>query len=436
MSARTCRALARRLASSQAELASGLGPSAQGDALGGSSTAGRKLTESFPREVVDDIYRSSFKRQTGVSLKCESLAVGPSFTTCLATTTASDAPAPALLVTDMLDFGSFPIERQLLVSAQFLHKELPVRLAHRVAELENLPFGLSAKKAVQTVRDWYVESFRELRAFPVVNDMPGEEAFTALIRRIMTRHNNVVPMIARGVHELRAELDATGGADLRSLPEIHQFLDGFYMSRIGIRMLIGQHVALHAPPREGFIGLICTNLTPRAVAEDAIADARSICARQYGEAPEVEIFGDPKFTFAYVPGHLHQMLFELVKNSLRAVHDRWEHRDGAAPTIRLVIAEGEEDITIKLSDEGGGIARSGLPRIWTYLYSTAKSPLPDLEDDADGPAVLAGYGYGLPLSRLYARYFGGDLQIISMEGYGTDAYVHLNRLGNVAEPLP
>jgi pyruvate dehydrogenase kinase 2/3/4 len=387
----------------------------------------------------------------------------------------------------MMDFGSFPIERQMLVSAQFLHKELPVRLAHRVAELENLPFGLSSKRAVHTVRDWYVESFRELRAFPPIKDMATEDTFTALIKRIMTRHNNVVPMIARGVHELRAELDATGGADLRTLPEIHQFLDGFYsasprsfcrlclrvaaarvltrvlhraVSRIGIRMLIGQHVALHAPPRDGFIGMICTQLSARAVAEDAIADARSICMRQYGEAPEVEIFGDPKFTFAYVPGHLHQMLFELVKNSLRAVHDRWDGREGEAPAIRLVVAEGEEDITIKLSDEGGGIARSGLPRIWTYLYSTAKSPLPDLDVDATtdaAPPVLAGYGYGLPLSRLYARYFGGDLQVISMEGYGTEcvprcaaacgaagadvprprsAYLHLNRLGNIQEPLP
>ena len=92
----------------------------------------------------------------------------------------------------------------------------------------------------------------------------------------------------------------------------------------------------------------------------------------------------------------------------------------------------------QVSDEGGGIPRSGLPKIWTYLYSTALSPLDDMEDtgEADGPAVLAGYGYGLPLSRLYARYFGGDLQIISMEGYGTDAYLHLNRLGNVQEPLP
>jgi len=31
---------------------------------------------------------------------------------------------------------------------------------------------------------------------------------------------------------------------------------------------------------------------------------------------------------------------------------------------------------------------------------------------------MAGYGYRLPIRNLYARYFGDDLQIISMEGYG------------------
>lgn len=48
---------------------------------------------------------------------------------------------------------------------------------------------------------------------------------------------------------------------------------------------------------------------------------------------------------------------------------------------------------------------------------------------------LAGLGYGLPLSRLYSRYFGGDLELLNREGEGVDATVRLSRLGDRKEPL-
>ena len=140
------------------------------------STKGRKLIDTFPKDVVDDIYRGSFRSQTGVSLKY------------------------------MMDFGAQPIHRQMMVSAQFLRNELPVRLAHRVAELENLPFGLSDMSQVLDVRDWYVESFRELRSFPEIESMDDEEKFTNMLKRVMLRHENVVPMIARAVLELKDRL--------------------------------------------------------------------------------------------------------------------------------------------------------------------------------------------------------------------------------------
>ncbi|XP_020108701.1 pyruvate dehydrogenase (acetyl-transferring) kinase, mitochondrial [Ananas comosus] len=334
----------------------------------------------------------------------------------------------------MMEFGSRPTAKNLLLSAQFLHKELPIRIARRAIELENLPFGLSHKPAVLKVRDWYLDSFRDIRSFPEVKDTNDELAFTQMIQMIKVRHNNVVPTMALGVQQLKKDLDPK--VFPKDLEETHQFLDRFYMSRIGIRVLIGQHVALHDPDSEpDCIGLINTRMSPMLVARAASEDARGICFREYGSAPEVEIYGDTDFTFPYVPSHLHLMVFELVKNSLRAVQERFMNSDKDVPPVRIIVADGIEDVTIKISDEGGGIPRSGLPKIFTYLYSTAKNPLEENFGVNDG-VTMAGYGYGLPISRLYARYFGGDLQIISMEGYGTDAYLHLSRLGDSQEPLP
>ncbi|TCD61726.1 protein kinase pkp1 [Steccherinum ochraceum] len=56
-------------------------------------------------------------------------------------------------------------------------------------------------------------------------------------------------------------------------------------------------------------------------------------------------------------------------------------------------------------------------------------------DATDFKAPMAGFGYGLPLWRLYACYFGGDLRLISMEGFGPDVYIHLNKLSSSREPL-
>ncbi|KAJ1796327.1 protein kinase pkp1, partial [Coemansia sp. RSA 2599] len=38
---------------------------------------------------------------------------------------------------------------------------------------------------------------------------------------------------------------------------------------------------------------------------------------------------------------------------------------------------------------------------------------------------IAGLGFGLPMAKVYAEYFGGSLNLISMEGYGCDAFVEL-----------
>ena len=86
--------------------------------------------------------------------------------------------------------------------ASFLHRELPVRLAHKVKELESIPI-MCASKHVQEVLfvlkecdlyitglcnchqvcNWYKESFQELRETPVPLTSEKEEDFANLMQR-------------------------------------------------------------------------------------------------------------------------------------------------------------------------------------------------------------------------------------------------------------
>ena len=270
---------------------------------------------------------------------------------------------------------------------------------------------------------------------PELNDYNNK--FSKTLEGIKRRHDSVVTTIAQGILEYKRKRQR-----MQIDHNIQAFLDRFYMSRIGIRMLIGQHIALtdqRSQSDPNYVGIICTKTNVHDLASEAIENARFVCEDHYGlfDAPKVRLVCPPHLNFMYVPGHLSHMMFETLKNSLRAVVETHGADKEEFPVTQVVVSEGREDITIKISDEGGGIPRSSIPLVWTYMYTTVDQT-PNLDPDfnkSDFKAPMAGFGYGLPISRLYARYFGGDLKLISMEGYGTDVYLHLNRLSSSSEPL-
>ncbi|EMC95457.1 hypothetical protein BAUCODRAFT_123897 [Baudoinia panamericana UAMH 10762] len=422
----------------------------------------------------------------------------------------SSFPATGVSLRQMVQFGQSVSTGTLFRASQFLSEELPIRLAHRVQELGDLPDGLNDMPSIKKVQDWYAQSFEEITTLPKpslstevkerlskpakstgkpsrilsetthnpsvkpgqyksnAKGVPGEDSsakrtgnvrryysaaddngewppelsdfntrFAKLLEKIKRRHDPVVTTIAQGILEYKRKRQR-----MQIDHHIQAFLDRFYMSRIGIRMLIGQHIALtdqrtHSDPN--YVGIICTKTNVRDLAQEAIENARFVCEDHYGlfDAPKVRLVCDPGLSFMYVPGHLSHMLFETLKNSLRAVVETHGQEKEEFPVTQVIVSEGREDITFKISDEGGGIPRSSIPMVWTYMYTTVDQT-PSLDPDfnkSDFKAPMAGFGYGLPISRLYARYFGGDLKLISMEGYGTDVYLHLNRLSSSSEPL-
>lgn len=135
-----------------------------------------------------------------------------------------------------------------------------------------------------------------------------------------------------------------------------------------------------------------------------------------------------------VPAHVYHILFELFKNAMRATIEYHGEETLRLPPIKVNIVKSDEDISVKISDQGGGISRNNRDKVFQYLYTTANHPVipnstsdnePWNSDMGQTSAPLAGYGYGLPLSRLYARYFAGDLNLYSVDGLGTDAILYL-----------
>lgn len=117
-----------------------------------------------------------------------------------------------------------------------------------------------------------------------------------------------------------------------------------------------------------------------SVVRDAYENARFLCDQYYLASPELiltqhnELEKGSQIKIIYVPSHLYHMLFELFKNSMRAVMEQHGQNSDNVPPIEVAIVRGKEDICVKMSDKGGGIPRSQVDQLFKYMYSTAPQP--------------------------------------------------------------
>merc|ERR1719500_841762 len=146
----------------------------------------------------------------------------------------------------------------------FLSEEIPIRLANIIYELVNLPQQQLHQPSAQEVVKWYATSFKELMVFDDkrVADTKTLDEFSRTLDKIVQRHSAVVETMAHAIIEYKSEtrrlaakyrqkknsqervlfesLLATEELDR----QLSRFLDRFFMSRIGIRLLINQHITL------------------------------------------------------------------------------------------------------------------------------------------------------------------------------------------------
>jgi len=324
-----------------------------------------------------------------------------------------------LNINNLMKYNANVNNQNKILASKFMKNEIRIRLAHRVVELDTLPFGLNEMHSIKKVTDLYINSFKLLHDIKEIDTIEESNEFVNLLCDIKKKHMYVAMDISVAIRSL---IEKSRKKEYNF--NLDNFLDKFYRSRTGIRILISHYLSMYNK-EESIIDEFCN---PYDIINDAKQEAIFICSMTHINTPSIYIHGDDKFTFSYIPSHLFYITLEILKNSLNSTIE-FNRKDYDKP-INVYLSKGKDDLVIKISDFGGGFPVEDLKKIYSYGYSSS-SITPTLYDRY----VLAGFGHGVPLSRLYCRYFGGELSILPFEGVGTDAFIYINRLGTTDETI-
>lgn len=402
----------------------------------------------------------------------------------------------------LMVFGRSLTESRLLASANYVRTELPTRLAHRIRDMQRLPYVVVTNPHISDVYDLYYTAFDTFRRVREIKSLEDNDRFCQDIASMLRAHLSVIPNLAMGILECNGlmdqeELDRFMNVILRSVSNTlfccsrafrRRRLTAACSQRISRRVIAEQHLALtetfNAPwfspgakVSEEFIGEVFLKCIAQDVIRRCGAAVRELARAANGpdvQIPEIRVEGHLEATFPYILSHLEYIIGELLRNSVQAVIDKHQrdHKGNPhappPPPVEITVCEAQQHVIIRFSDQGGGIPHNILPYLWSFsqgpmsgqrLENLNQVPLmaatlQELRVDGDRAAVAAGHssyadslttlstrppnlrlGMGLPLSRVYAEYWAGSLELHSLEGYGVDAFLQISKLGNKNEQL-
>ncbi|ODV86014.1 hypothetical protein CANARDRAFT_184530, partial [[Candida] arabinofermentans NRRL YB-2248] len=395
----------------------------------------------------------------------------------------------------LANFGKKLTKEKLLSSANFVRSELPVRLSLKLKELQKLEYKVINNYHINKVYKSYYLCFNSFRRMGRIETLEENEQFCKFLNDVLNDHLTVLPHLMMGALEVsilknmnQLQLDEFMSSMLRSRISRRVIIEQHIMLS---RSLNDQNNVIddeNKPPN--FIGdnfQFCSS-------HEHLNNCFNICSNFLQsiypnlKMPELIIIGD-EVKFQFLTNHLNYIFAEILRNSLKSTIKNFlfrnngiqlqELNDLKPPPIIVTITQTKKDITFKFQDQGGGMSNEKLSKVWSfgkspklaseYLLNFHKLPGLDLNDttttttntnDLSGMLHNLGQmetsnnfknksmlkslvsrpfeytlGISLPMCKIYTDYWNGELDMFSIEGYGTDVYLKLSKLGSGGDKL-
>jgi hypothetical protein len=314
----------------------------------------------------------------------------------------------------------------LLTSANYLRSEVPIRVAHMINSLRQLPFIVASNPSMLEIHERCIKAFHNFNNFQKeIKDINTEKEFNILVMEMLETNKELLSLLCDGFKDTRKFI--------RNESFIKANLNKILSARLGLRLLCEHHIALNkqsnlnkillsdfqdmddydgnsseSPTDEdqlhrdyfnssyltnnsrdannrsrtgggagdvesrnsNLVGIIHRKFSPRHLVETAGRMVTRICQDKYGTSPKLKIDGHTSATFPYLPLPLEYILPEILKNAFRATYEHHRHSP-SLPDVNVTIAVNDKTFVIRIRDRGGGIPHELVDKIFDYHFSTA-----------------------------------------------------------------
>ncbi|KAI9251857.1 hypothetical protein BDA99DRAFT_541259 [Phascolomyces articulosus] len=325
----------------------------------------------------------------------------------------------------------------------FLCSELPVRYTHILRLLSTLSPDALQSPIIRNVAHSYLHDICTLLHPSLQGTSP--RAFRTMLTKLQQRQ-------------------ATNLIRLRYALSNSTLLDNINTIGFGIQLLLDQHLSWSNQD-----GNEAQVVCPVTIAKQAIEDARQAYASALGsqqEIPDIQLQPRIETELTYIPNVLHRVLYETSLMALRAkishqqqpasltqngswLKRTWNQFRGVQQQqegIVLQVFGGPTSVGFRLntdipllpSDLLPDVPRDplGIPTCARILGQTSDTEIHTRQEESSHPTSVWEVMSGWRSAKVLASHYGGNLDVMSVDGLGASVYLALDRDASLLERYP
>ncbi|AAS51804.1 ADL116Cp [Eremothecium gossypii ATCC 10895] len=293
----------------------------------------------------------------------------------------------------------------------------------RLLALQRLPYIAVINPNIEESNRLYLKTLESLLAIELPYGLHDHAAMREKLITFLDDHGDTLVTLSKGFEEIM---------DFYPQQKVFDFLNIHLRDRLSMKLLVTHYLRLvEQSSGADCIGVLDKRLNIAELVKRTEEFVGDLTFVKYDRIVPVNILEGHDVTFACIPQDLEYVLQEILKNSARAhIENHTPSNYSAEKPIEVTIVRSYEDLEIRIRDFGGGIPPDVEDRMFDYSYTTSEKDAKDTGMSAyiiPGQDVsnVSGMGFGLPLCKAYVEMFNGELDIVSLWGWGTDVYIRL-----------